>query len=239
MLDAYLRKGARLPTEASEGRRVIEDVITSTLFGPLKFMSPGHSGQILSWLTRQQCNVEAEVWSIQLWPRLSVDEASANEYTIEPDLIIDGCLGKKPFRWIIEVKWDAVLHRQQVQDQVRICTKYQANWIHVSLVKSADLAAFEFPGTTIIQWNQALRVLQDVLRSGAAEGASLIWCKDVIAFLEKLGVGTFEGFGQLNLEPVTVEAFDLSIWRGISLRDLIEVVTPVSFSLRSDGAFDV
>ncbi|MBR0879339.1 hypothetical protein ABIF65_002177 [Bradyrhizobium japonicum] len=231
MLDAYLRKGARLPTEASDGRRVIEDVITSTVFSPLKFMTPREAGQILSWLTGAHREEEAGVHSVQLWPRFEVDGASTNQYTIEPDLVIDGVLKGQPFRWIIEVKWDAVLLRHQIEDQVRICTKDLRGWRHISLIKSAELAAFDSQ-TTIIQWNQTLAILQDVLRSNAAEGASLIWCRDAIKFLEKLGVGTFKGFGLLDLAPVTTEEMDLSVWRGLSVDHLIEVTTPVSFSLR-------
>lgn len=235
MLDAYLRKGARLPTEASDGRRVIEDAITSTLFSPLKFMTPRDAGHILSWLTGARRSEEAEVLGIQLWPRFAVDGESANQYTIEPDLVVDGRLNGEPFRWIIEVKWDAVLLRHQVEDQVKFCTRGLSGWRHISLIKSAELAAFEFPDTTIIQWNQALGLLQYVLGSNAPESASLTWCRDAIGFLEKLGVGTFEGFGRLDLAPVTVEAIDLSIWRALSVGSLIEVVTPVTFSPLSDG----
>lgn len=234
MLDAYLRKGARLPTEASDGRRVIEDAITSTLFSPLKFMAPRDAGRILSWLTRSQSEGETEVRSMQLWPRFAADEESANEYTIEPDLVLDGTVDGQPFRWIVEVKWDAILLCSQIEDQVRICTKDLRGWRHISLIKSAELPAFEFQDTTIILWHQALGILQDVQRSNAPEGASLTWCRDAIGFLEKLGVGAFEGFGRLNLAPVTVEAIDLSVWRGLPIADLIEVVTPVSFSPMSD-----
>lgn len=230
MLDAYLRKGARLPTEASDGRRVIEDAVTSTLFSPLKFMTPRDAGQILSWLTGSQRDMTANVHSLQLWPRFAADDKSANEYTIEPDLVLDGTVDDQPFRWIIEVKWDAVLLRHQIEDQIRICTKGLKGWRHISLIKSAELAAFDSP-TTIIQWNQALAILQDVLRSNAADGASLVWCRDAIGFLEKLGVGTFKGFGVLDLAVVTIEEMDLSVWRGLPVDHLIEV-TPVSFSLR-------
>lgn len=230
MLDAYLRKGARLPTEATDGRRVIEDAVTSTLFGPLKFMTPRDAGQILSWLTGSQRDMATNVHSLQLWPRFAADDKSANEYTIEPDLVLDGTVDGEPFRWIIEVKWDAVLLRHQIEDQIRICAKGLKGWRHISLIKSAELAAFDSP-TTIIQWNQALAILQNVLRSNAAEGTSLVWCRDAIGFLEKLGVGTFKGFGLLNLAPVTIEEMDLSVWRGLPVDHLIEV-TPVSFSLR-------
>jgi hypothetical protein len=53
MLDAYLRKGASLPTHngGDTVRRVIEDAITSTLFTPLRFMGPSDVGQIISLLT--------------------------------------------------------------------------------------------------------------------------------------------------------------------------------------------
>jgi hypothetical protein len=199
-------------------------------------MTPRHAGQILSWLSQREHKkeTEVEVWSVQLWPRFAVDGKSTNEYTIEPDLIVDGCMSEEPFRWIIEVKWDAELHRHQIEDQVRLCTNDQGRWAHISLVKSAELAAFELRETAIIQWNEVLRRLGDVLRSNAADGASLVWCKDAIAFLEKLGVGTFEGFGHLDLAPVTVESFGLSIKRQFSLDGLIDVGS-VNFSLRLDG----
>lgn len=233
MLDAYLKKGARLPTESSGGRRIIEDVITSTLFSPLKFMTPGHAGKILSWLTKSRSDENAEVQSIQLWPRFAVDEKSANEHTIEPDLVIDGFVGGEPFRWIIEVKWDAILLRPQIEDQVRICARGLHRWLHISLVKSAELAAFEFPDTTILQWNEALGILRGVSRSDATEDASLTWCRDAVAFLEKLGVGTFAGFGRLSLAPVTVEAGGFSIRREFEVGNLVDVEAPVFFSLRS------
>ncbi|UFZ03487.1 hypothetical protein LQG66_30375 [Bradyrhizobium ontarionense] len=230
MLDAYLRKGARLPTELIEGRRVIEDVITSTLFGPLKFMDANSAGQILSWFSRRKPESHAKVRDVQFWPRFQVDERSANEYTIEPDLVIDGYVDNEAFRWIIEVKWDAMLHLQQVQDQVRICSEGQRDWVHISLVKSADLASFECADTIIIQWNQVLSALQEVIRSGEAKGSSSIWCKDAVAFLEKLGIGAFEGFDQLGLVPVAVEEIDLHVSQAFFLSSRIEV-EQVAFSL--------
>ncbi|MGY4231104.1 hypothetical protein ACVIIW_000051 [Bradyrhizobium sp. USDA 4449] len=237
MLDAYVRKSARLPTEASDGRRVIEDVITSTLFSPLKFMAPEQAGIILSWISGPQ-HKSVDVESIQFWRRFRVDERSANEHTIEPDLVIDGRISDALFRWIIEVKWDAVLLLQQVEDQVRFCARDNATNLHISLIKSAEFAVFESSKTTVIQWNELLRCLGEVLHSKEARGASLLWCRDAIAFLEKLGVGIFAGFEHLALSAVTIETLDLSPSKEFSLLGLIDV-TPAILSFRAHEADDV
>lgn len=234
MLDAYLRKGAQLPTEVSDGRRVVEDVITSSLFSPLKFMSARDAGNVVSWLANFHNERKCAVHNTYLWPRFAVDEKSSNLYSIEPDIVIDGAVDDQPFRWVVEVKWDAKLFRSQIDDQIRICTKGHEAWMHISLVKAAELAAFECPSTSIIQWNQLLATLKNVLHTKSASGACLIWCKDAVAFLERLGVGTFRGFGQLELIPVMPEAINLSIWRGFSFGALMEV-TPASFSLQSES----
>ena len=57
-------------------------------------MSPDQAGLILSWFSGQH----AEVERIEFWPRFRVDEKSANEYTIEPDVVVDGRVGWKLYR---------------------------------------------------------------------------------------------------------------------------------------------
>ncbi|MET4180681.1 hypothetical protein ABIB94_002781 [Bradyrhizobium sp. JR7.2] len=230
MLDAYLKNKVKLPTYVDGARRAIEDSITSTLFTPLKFMSPQDAGRILSWLIHPTSTRAIEITRIDFWPRFRVDEGALNAYTIEPDLIFEGQLDQEPARWIVEVKWDADLLRSQIEEQARLCARPGARTFHVSLVKTAALAAFQSPSSTIIQWYQLLSSLRRAYGQETTAGASAAWCIDAIAFLEKLGIGTFNGFSHLNLEKVQVgESYRFSR-RQWSLPELIDV-TPSLFSL--------
>src|SRR5438046_1933838 len=91
MLDAYLRKGARLPTQNSvdTGRRVIEDAITSTLFTPLRFMAAADVGQIVCLLTGTKENNLADAVEVKLWPRVVPASNLRNSQFVEPDILVD------------------------------------------------------------------------------------------------------------------------------------------------------
>ncbi|MDA9499548.1 hypothetical protein [Bradyrhizobium sp. CCBAU 11357] len=230
MLDAYLKSKVKLPTHFEGARRTIEDPITSTLFTPLKFMSPHDAGKILSWIVDPASTSNIEVTRIDFWRRFRVDECALNAHTIEPDLIIDGQLEQEPARWIVEIKWDADLLRSQIDEQARLCARSGARNFHVSLVKTAELDAFQAPSSTIIQWNEVLSTLRNAGAREKGTGACAVWCADAIAFLEKLGVGTFKGFSHVCLEKVSISQPYQFSRRQWSLPELIDV-TPSNFSI--------
>src|SRR5436305_1180900 len=147
MLDAYLRKAARLPTDAqdTEGRRVVEDVITSCLFTPLKFMSPDNVVEVLSWFVGLRHRGMIDRCEVEFWPRFASANESTNLFSVEPDIIVNYMSEGCRYRVIIEIKWDAVLTRQQLENQLASCVenlRIGINCFHVSIVKNAELAAF-------------------------------------------------------------------------------------------------
>jgi hypothetical protein len=206
----YLRKGARLPTQNSvdAGRRFVEDAITSTLFTPLRFMAAADVGQIVTLLLGARETRSADASEVKLWPRLLPAPNSNNTRFVEPDIIVDLHYAGAMARTVIEIKWDAVLGREQAEAQVRSCAsglKPGTAFDHISIVKFADLQALKYHGTSVRQWYDILRDLKDGLLgrlTTVRSKASLEWCHDAVLFLERLGIGTFVGFGKINLREV-------------------------------------
>jgi hypothetical protein len=227
MLDAYLRKGARLPTQngVDTGRRVIEDAITSTLFTPLRFMAPVDVGQIVSLLTGTKCSKLADAAEVNLWPRVLPASSSSNSRFVEPDIIVDLHYDGVLARTVIEIKWDDILGREQVEAQVSSCAsglKPSATFSHFSIVKSANEEALEYRGTSVRQWYDVLRDLKGALSgepTAIPSKVSLEWSRDAVIFLERLGIGTFVGFGKIDLLAVPHEMdipiFTRYAWVGI------------------------
>lgn len=209
MLDAYLRKGAQLPIEARTdvGRRIIEDAITSTLFTPVRFMAPSDVAKIISLLS----GVE-QIWipgscDVRLWPRFPAPRGHKNVHHVEPDIVVDLLREQRKIRTVIEIKWNDVLRVEQVEAQARSASadlRQGDTFRHLSIVKFAELEVFKSRNTQVREWSDILRDLKQAATQRRHESESVInWCKDAALFLEKLGIGTFTGFGDINLRAIT------------------------------------
>lgn len=210
MLDAYLRKGAQLPTQSGSdiSRRVIEDAITSTLFTPLRFMKPSDVSEILSLLVGTTDVRAPESSEVTLWRKFPVASGYQNTRFVEPDIVIDLHSADAEARTVIEIKWDDRLQREQLQVQVGNCAsdiKAGTIFRHLSIVKTADLEALNYPGTRVRQWAGILRDLRNLRSEPISQGYSkivLAWCLDAARLLHRLGIGTFEGLGNVPLRIV-------------------------------------
>jgi hypothetical protein len=212
MLDAYLRKGAQLPTERRPdlGRRVIEDAITSTLFTSVRFMSPLHVSQVLSLLFDAEVQIPLTC-DVTLWRRFPAASGDDNVREVEPDIVFDLHYVDHIARSVIEIKWDDVLRFGQVRAQVgsaRVGLERTDALRHLSIVKFADLEVYRFEGTKLRQWTS---ILSDMKRAGSektesSEKVFIEWCRDAALLLERLGIGTFKGFGDLVMQPVARHA---------------------------------
>jgi len=117
MLHAVNRRKARLDAFRSPGEQVpLEDVVTSTVFGPLLFIDQAEASAAVS-LMMSALGMSPPDWSgpahLSLWPkRRTVDELRSSY--VEPDAeIVDG----EGNSLIVEVKWGAPLSRCELAAQ--------------------------------------------------------------------------------------------------------------------------
>lgn len=220
MLDAFLRKGAQLPTELGAevgSRRVIEDAITSTLFTPLRFMSPPDVSQILSIVIGENDRRVADECRVDLWPRLPSYSSKSSSSYVEPDLIVNLQYGSLKEVLVFEIKWDAMLDVRQQRAQVASCTASipaTSRLRHISLVKYATLDALRYKSSHVRQWSSVLRDLKvagdapsDISRVAAE------WCCDAALLLRKLGIGAFEGLHAVPIRPIPQKSFAFALRR--------------------------
>lgn len=209
MLDAYLLKGAALPTEpALDGRRrVIEDAITSTLLTPVRFMHSRDAIRVLSLLVGVELE-KPDACELRLWRRFDSVITTLNANFVEPDVVADLRYQDRVQRIVIEVKWDDVLHLDQVQSQLASTAadiETPSSVRHFSLVKFADDEVLRFKATTVRQWSEVLKDLEQVTGEAnqtSAPHALASWCQDAAKLLQRLGIGSFSGLAVLSLVPI-------------------------------------
>jgi hypothetical protein len=96
MFDAIAAKKARLDVIIEgKGKQPREDLITSQLFGTVRFLSS--SAQKLALETLVGAKLEGDA-TIHLWPKFG---------RIEPDVVLELTRGIDTRYWIVEVKWGA------------------------------------------------------------------------------------------------------------------------------------
>ncbi|MGJ4890264.1 hypothetical protein ACQR1Y_18835 [Bradyrhizobium sp. HKCCYLRH3099] len=234
MLDAYLRKGAQLPTELKAeigSRRVIEDAITSTLFTPLRFMSPANVGQIVTIILGASDRRVADCCQVNLWPQLPRSQIKPSSRYVEPDLIVNLQYGTLNELLVFEIKWDAVLDVSQQKAQVvssLIAMPATSVLRHISLVKFATPDALRYQSSHVRQWSSVLRDLQEAGRA-RPEISNVVaeWCHDAALLLRKLGIGAFEGLSTIRMRATACRHVDLSL-RRFKWADLrsVDLITP-------------
>lgn len=112
MFDAVVAHKAQLSSIIDGvGKQPREDLITSALFGTLRFLTP----QARTLALQELCDhpFEGDV-RIYLWPYFQGEGENA-----EPDVVLEGTIGGRQVYWIVEVKWGAGLGDDQAAREIR------------------------------------------------------------------------------------------------------------------------
>lgn len=117
MLHAVNRRKARLDAFRNAGDRVpLEDVVTSTLFGPLLFMESEQlaavTARLLTSLNMPGPAFEGPL-QLSLWPKHKTDPALRISH-VEPDAVIADAAGTS---LLLEIKWGAPLSERELAAQ--------------------------------------------------------------------------------------------------------------------------
>jgi hypothetical protein len=118
MLHAINGRKARLGAFRSAGLRVpLEDVVTSTVFGPIEFMSPEDARRAIDLICEALAlPLPMSVGPLRpvFWPRMPpIDDALRVRYS-EPDLVFADDVG---LVMVIEIKWGAPLSKNELAAQ--------------------------------------------------------------------------------------------------------------------------
>ncbi|WP_282078029.1 hypothetical protein [Epibacterium ulvae] len=112
MFDAIVARKARLNSVIDgAGKQPREDLVTSALFGPLKFLLPDARAKALQVLCGYEFGADVQ---ISLWPFFKSDSESA-----EPDVVLEFTNSGRRNYWIVEVKWGAALGKDQAGREIR------------------------------------------------------------------------------------------------------------------------
>lgn len=112
MFDAVIAKKARMETILHEAKRhPREDLVTSSLFGMLRLLTPDARRDALSALCGHDLSSDAK---IHLWPYFAAEGESS-----EPDVVLEFEENGQRFYWIVEVKWGAPLGADQCAREIR------------------------------------------------------------------------------------------------------------------------
>jgi hypothetical protein len=189
-------------------RQPFEDMITSTIFGPLDMMPREMAAKGLTRILGLDAEgIRIEAATLIFWPWVTGDE---NRYR-QPDIMVkgDGPNGRK-IELRIEVKWDARFYPGQLLEQrahipVDGCDAYQ-----VAVVRNAATALVELRDLEGKPegWNPIIRSWREI---AAFAGQKSIftdplqrWLNLVHKFLTELGEIPFTDFSMV--EPLIVEA---------------------------------
>ncbi len=112
MFDAVVcRKASLSKLIDGVGKQPREDLITSSLFGTIRFLPPKSQNLAIEALIG--ADLEGDI-NIHLWPRLK-----GNGEIAEPDVVIEVQNREQQQFWIVEVKWGASLSNDQVGREIR------------------------------------------------------------------------------------------------------------------------
>ncbi len=139
MLHALNFNKANVRSLFNVGHRVpFEDLITSSIFGPLEFMGLADRAAIISALLKElsiplHCTPTPPI-KIEFWKQVPV-RSSSRLSTVEWDITIE--FGADS-RLLIEVKWGAYLSKDQLADQWSSITGSRENCYHLLLVRDQN-----------------------------------------------------------------------------------------------------
>lgn len=147
MLHAVNSRKARLAAFRGAGLRVpLEDVVTSSIFGPLDFMNATDRKAAIE-LFIEALAIKRPAWSGEIrllfWKKRAAVHPSMRKRYVEPDLIV---ADDKGARMVVEIKWGAPLGKQELAAQWSCLSPAERSAaLHVLLVREpsryrADIA---------------------------------------------------------------------------------------------------
>lgn len=120
MFDAVIAKKAKMEKILHGAKRnPREDLVTSSLFGMLRLLTPDARQVALSVLCDHPLPSDAKIY---LWP-FFVGKGESSE----PDVVLEFVEGGLPAFWIIEVKWGAPLGVDQCAREIRTVVRGLCN----------------------------------------------------------------------------------------------------------------
>ena len=208
-----------------KGGDLKEDIVTSCVFGPLRFMKPNHA-----WVSclhmfgiQDDCfaKIEPTCVDVRFWPKFIRDDGRGRY--VEPDVhIVARCKGQVRRTILIEVKWNSGLSSEnQLLDQWKFLSVDGHNRAHIRDCSRHVLLDDQLPGDAEIiekqkqnckSWGdhfieiswydlaENLKAAEDKLK---AEEEVDAWRRDLLLFLSAQGITTFEGFQQCQLACVS------------------------------------
>lgn len=206
--------GGRL--QGSLHRDLHEDVITSTVFGPLQYMTAECCWSIVRNVLLGGRSEHPEGFELngfkpdshelEFWPL-----GMAVGTRVEPDLVIkfDDNMGERSLVVLLEVKWGSELDDQQLLKQKRAMATRLASSLPMKEVEIAQVllarnvnteearAQVEATCSHAVTWNQLARWAHANATKGngaKANAAAKLWAKQVSKLLDQLGVVAFTGF---------------------------------------------
>ena len=197
------------------GANIIEDEVTSCVFGPLRIMEPKHawaSGLILLGLQDEFPVFEPTRVDVKFWPRFKKEDEQG--FFVEPDVHIIAWVDRKVVATIlVEVKWYASLGDNQLLDQWRLISvdgyereKLRSCSRHIFLSTrpfrdaetirkqkdEADKYGIGWADRLIVRsWHHVAAHLKDGTGQQGMLDAGL---NDLLCFLSSQGIVAFDGF---------------------------------------------
>lgn len=197
------------------GANIIEDEVTSCVFGPLRFMEPKHawaSGLVLLGLQDEFPVFEPTRVDVKFWPRFKKDDEQG--HFAEPDVHIVAWVDRKVVATIlVEVKWYASLGDNQLLDQWRLisvdghereelrsCSRHiflsTRPFRDVETIRKqkdeADKHGIGWADRLIVSsWHHVAAHLKD---GTGQQGMLDAWLNDLLCFLSSQGIVAFDGF---------------------------------------------
>lgn len=211
--------GKATPADVTEkGKRTpLEDLITSAVFGPLIYS--GDASRIFFNRMMDKAGFKHDVGFFRgdedirviFWPKLP--RTGVERRYVEPDVIVVGNVEACPKVLIIEIKWNAHLGPNQLNDQWEACHQCGASlgledvkntdFKHLLLVRNRhhddlrQLDAHPDKGNArLLTWHD----ISELVAKGT--GMADLWAGDVKDFLQRLGVRTQGGWAAVALEGV-------------------------------------
>jgi hypothetical protein len=224
MLHAVNGGKARLRGEGSDGGRTpIEDIVTSTVFGPLDYMNNDDRRELLRSLLEHMHipQLSDHVPQLHFWVKRPT--TTFRERSVEPDLVINfGPVSKL----VVEVKWGAALSARELAAQwASLSSQEQGGSRHLILTRDPpryrdhiadDREALRVHGVSNWQlhecsWREFARILRTLALLPRLSSQVKAWATDAAAFLAREEFRVMVGWSNLGLWPVPL--VESSAWR--------------------------
>lgn len=193
MFDAVVARKARMEMVIDGlGKQPREDLVTSALFGTVRFLTPTGQKRALEALIGATISGPVDIY---LWPYLRGEKENA-----EPDVVIRSIDGSY---WIVEVKWGADLGENQVVREIRSVqqgecrrgglpkgsrkvigyTLLGALDKHTPAVDDARLEMGHAFSLYSLSWTAVTEKLRELVKKSADDPGLVAWAKLAATFL--------------------------------------------------------